>query len=172
LDAGSAAKHELSFRIPLHRGQTRVVVGDLSQMCERDLAGDDLVIVSDVGARVLAAVLELNTDSHPKLLEVHVASPPIYADPLPDRPSLFFGELPRDHFVVPQTRHVPSQEGYRDRYLLLRSDVCDRGLRLRRLAIDPRTPLGLPGCERLFRFYGLDYRPARTPGRRLVGAWS
>jgi hypothetical protein len=53
-------------------------------MCQRDLSGDDLVIVGYVGGRVLAAVLKFDSQPQPELLEVHVASPPIDADPLPD----------------------------------------------------------------------------------------
>lgn len=70
-------------------------------MRKRDLPRDDLVIVGYVGGRVLTAVLELDGESHPELLKVYVASRPIDADPLPDRPSLFPCELPRGHFTPP-----------------------------------------------------------------------
>ncbi len=66
-------------------------------MCQRDLSGDGHVIVGYVGGRVLGAVLEFDGESHPKLLEVDLASTPIDTDSLSDLPSLFSCELPRGH---------------------------------------------------------------------------
>jgi hypothetical protein len=52
-----AVRLRRSIRVPLHRCQARVVVRNLMEMREGDLPGGDLVIVGDVGGRVLGPML-------------------------------------------------------------------------------------------------------------------
>jgi hypothetical protein len=92
-------------------------------MCQRDLSGDDLVIVGYVGGRVLAAVLEFDSQPQPELLEVHGASPPIDAVPLPDRPRFLLRELPRGHFAISRGSRRLQQAGYRDECPRLRPNA-------------------------------------------------
>ena len=54
------------------------------EMREGDLPGGDLVIVGDVGARVLAPMLQLDAQFHPEMFEIHLAGLPVDPDPLSD----------------------------------------------------------------------------------------
>ena len=77
-------------------------------MRQGDLSRDDRVLVGDVRLRVLAAVLELDGESHLELVEVDVARFPIDADPPADLPSLLYCELPCGHPAPSSRNRVPA----------------------------------------------------------------
>src|SRR6187200_1529404 len=60
----------VSLRLLLHRLEARVVVGKLVQMGQGDLAGRRGVVAGDVGLRVMSAVLELDVEAGPELLDI------------------------------------------------------------------------------------------------------
>ena len=70
-------------RFALQDGQAGVVVRELRQVGQRDLAGDDRVVPADVGLRVPGPMLELHAEPHPELLEV--APQRLEVDPELDR---------------------------------------------------------------------------------------
>ena len=57
-------------RFALHDGEAGVVVGELCQVGQRDLPGDDRIVRADVGLQVPGPMLELHAEPHAKLLEV------------------------------------------------------------------------------------------------------
>ena len=57
-------------RFALQDGQTGVVVRELRQVGERDLAGDDWIVTADVGLGVSGPVFELDAEPQPELLEI------------------------------------------------------------------------------------------------------
>jgi len=71
-----------------HPGQSRVVVRELVQVCERDLASQHRVIVSYIGSRINRTMLELNVEAHSELLDIKLA--PVYTKCFAD-PFGFFG---------------------------------------------------------------------------------
>src|SRR5450756_114297 len=76
-------RHQVVGRLALQDGQAGVVVRELRQVGQRDLAGDDRVVPADVGLRVPGPMLELHAEPHPELLEV--APQRLEVDPELDR---------------------------------------------------------------------------------------
>src|SRR5215471_4556724 len=66
--------------VSLHPLETCVVVGELLQVCERDLPRDDRIVVGDIRLRVMRPVLELDVHPRSELLELEAR--PVVADPL------------------------------------------------------------------------------------------
>jgi hypothetical protein len=69
--------------VPLHLREPIVIVGQVLQVRQSDLAGEDGIVVRDVGLRIPTAMFEL--DSHPagELLEVE----PAFAKLMPRAPA-------------------------------------------------------------------------------------
>jgi hypothetical protein len=61
---------------------------------ERDLSGDEGIVVGDVGSEIGATVLELDVHSRSKLLDIEWSGVPIDSERLADSPRFFRGEGP------------------------------------------------------------------------------
>src|SRR5919204_55569 len=68
----------LALGFGFHPLEPLVVVGEFLHVRQRDLAGEDRIVVGDVGLRVVAAVLELDVHTGAELLEIEAA--PVDAD--------------------------------------------------------------------------------------------
>src|SRR5919201_1166361 len=76
----------LALGFGFHPLEPLVVVGEFLHVRQRDLAGEDRIVVGDVGLRVVAAVLELDVHTGAELLEIEAA--PVDADRVADAPRL------------------------------------------------------------------------------------
>src|SRR5258706_12884033 len=74
-----------------HSLESRVVVRELVQMGERDLAGDEGIIVRHVRQQVVKAVFELDIHPSPELVDVEGRGRPVDSDLLADLPRFFRG---------------------------------------------------------------------------------
>src|SRR5262249_45620960 len=90
----------LALGLLLHPLEPVVVVRELVQMRERDLAGDERVVVRDVGEQVVEAVLELDVHAAPELIDVERRRRPVDPDLLPDGPGLVLVEAACRHWSI------------------------------------------------------------------------
>src|ERR1035437_807725 len=81
-------------RFAFQHGETRVVVGELRQVGECDLAGDDRIVRADVGLRVPGAMLELPAEPHPELLKIAPQRPEVDPELRRNGARLIFREIP------------------------------------------------------------------------------
>src|SRR5262245_47950457 len=85
--------------VSLHLLEPRVVVGELLQVCERDLPRDDRIVVGDIRLRVMRPVLELDVHPRSELLELEAR--PVDADRVADPLRLFACRPPGLGHVAP-----------------------------------------------------------------------
>src|SRR5437763_1577681 len=90
----------LALRLLLHPFEPDVVVRKLVQVGERDLAGDERVVVGDVGEEVVEPVLELDLHASPELVDVEWRARPVDPDLLPNRSRLVVAEALVCHAVI------------------------------------------------------------------------
>src|SRR3954451_5684879 len=77
----------------LHPLQSCVVVGELVEVCERDLGCDVRVVVADVGVRIVPAVLELDVHPDTELVDIEGRARPVDPDLLAEATRLLRCEL-------------------------------------------------------------------------------
>src|SRR5947207_11864074 len=102
----------LALRVFLHLFEARVVVRELVQVRERDLAGGDGVIVGHVRLRVVEAVLQLDVHPGAELFDVERGTAPLDPDLLADPLCLVSAEALRNGHVDESTKTV-SDTGFR-----------------------------------------------------------
>ena len=73
----------LTLGLAFHPLEPLVVVRELLHVRERDLAGDNRVILSNVGLPVVSSVLELDVHAGPELFKVEARR--VHADRIADR---------------------------------------------------------------------------------------
>ena len=83
----------LAFGLFLHPGAPHIVVGDLTEMSQRDLSGDDWIVVCHVGLGIAPSMLHLDVKAHAKLVDVDGG--PVNMQLVSDRPCFFKIELAR-----------------------------------------------------------------------------
>src|SRR5450759_3291150 len=93
-------------RFALQDGETSVVVGELGQVRERDLAGHDDIVAADIGFGVPGPMLELDTEPHPELLEVTPQRPEVDPELRRDGARLIFREIPLGGLVNASHCHL------------------------------------------------------------------
>src|ERR1035437_8712325 len=81
-------------RFAFQHGETRVIVGELRQVGECDLAGDDRIVRADVGLRVPGPMLELHAEPHPELLKIAPQRPEVDPELGRNGARLIFREIP------------------------------------------------------------------------------
>ena len=81
--------------VTLCQSQSPVIILLFLEMCPGDLAGEQRVVVGDIGLRVPAAVLHLHLEPHAELGWVEGGSVPVDAEGLTDGPGLVDGEMKR-----------------------------------------------------------------------------
>src|SRR5512132_2952317 len=94
---GEALPGGSGFALGLHPSKARVVVGQLTQMGECDLASEKRIVARDVGIRVPCPMLELDVHAGPELLNVERARGPVDAELLADGTSVVRGEVLVSH---------------------------------------------------------------------------
>lgn len=77
--------------LALHLREAGVVVGELVEIGEGDLADQDGIVSGHVRRRVAATVLQFDVHSHAELL--HVETAPIDTEPIPDLFGLLGAEM-------------------------------------------------------------------------------
>ncbi len=74
-----------------HLDEARVVVGELVEVRQRNLAGEERVVSGYISDGVGRAVLKLDVHTHSELL--HIEAPPVDAELLADFAGLLAGEV-------------------------------------------------------------------------------
>ena len=85
------------MRLLLHALEPRVVIRELVQVRERDLARRVGIIAGDIREAVVQAVLELHVHPGPELLDIEGRVLPVDADVAPDPSGLLGGEALLSH---------------------------------------------------------------------------
>src|SRR3954453_2723030 len=83
---------QLAPRLFFHALQPGVVVSELVEVRERDLAGQNRVVVGDVRRGIVKAMLQLHLEPPAELIDVERRGVPVDASLLTDLPRLLGGE--------------------------------------------------------------------------------